>query len=52
MNREDHESRNKPRLALNNVTAGVCEREDANRTRIAGYLDEIQSVVANTVNLF
>jgi hypothetical protein len=30
----------------------VCEREDANRTRVAGYLDEIQGVVANTLNLF
>ena len=42
--------RDKPRLALNNNTAGVCEREDANRTREAGHLDEIQGVVANTVN--
>jgi len=33
---------------LNNITAGVCEREDANRTRVAGHLDEIQGVVANT----
>jgi hypothetical protein len=40
----------KPRLALNNITAGVREREDANRTRVAGHLDEIQGVVANTVN--
>jgi hypothetical protein len=39
-----------PRLALNNITAGVCEREDANRTRVAGHLDEIQGVVANTLN--
>ncbi len=44
--------RDKPRLALNNITAGVCEREDANRTRVAGHLDEIQGVVANTLNLF
>jgi hypothetical protein len=29
----------------------VCEREDANRTREAGHLDEIQGVVANTLNL-
>ncbi len=43
--------RDKPRLALNNNTAGVCEREDANRTRVAGHLDEIQGVVANTLNL-
>ena len=27
-------------------------REDANRTREAGHLDEIQGVVANTLNLF
>ena len=43
--------RDKPRLALNNNTAGVREREDANRTRVAGHLDEIQGVVANTMNL-
>jgi hypothetical protein len=36
---------------LNNNTAGVREREDANRTREAGNLDEIQSVVANTLDL-
>jgi hypothetical protein len=30
----------------------VCEREEANRTREAGHLDEIQGVVANTLNLF
>jgi len=42
----------KPRLALNNNTAGVREREDANRTRVAGRLDEIQGVVAIMVNLF
>jgi hypothetical protein len=34
-------------VALNNITAGVREREDANRTREAGHLDEIQAVVAN-----
>jgi hypothetical protein len=44
--------RDKPRLALNNITAGACEREDANRTREAGHLDEIQGVVVNTLNLF
>ena len=44
--------RDKPRLALNNITAGVREREDANRTREAGCLDEIQGVVANTLGLF
>jgi hypothetical protein len=37
---------------LNNITAGVREREDANRTRVAGHLDEIQGIVANTLNLF
>jgi hypothetical protein len=42
----------KPRLALNNITAGVREREDANRTRVAGHLDEIQGVVAITLNAF
>ena len=31
-------------LALNNITAGVREREAANRTREAGHLDEIQDV--------
>src|SRR5207248_7121785 len=44
--------RDKPRLALNNITAGVRERGDANRTREAGHLDEIQGVVANTLNLY
>jgi hypothetical protein len=34
---------------LNNITAGVREREDANRTREAGHLDEIQGLVANTL---
>jgi putative aminopeptidase FrvX len=43
--------RDKPRLALNNITAGVREREDANRTRVAGHLDEIQGVVASTLKL-
>jgi hypothetical protein len=43
-------ARDKPRLALNNITAGVREGEDANR-RVAGHLDEIQDVVANTLNL-
>jgi hypothetical protein len=42
--------RDKPRLALNNITAGVRERADANRARVAGHLDEIQGVVANTLN--
>ena len=44
--------RDKPQLALNNITAGVREREEANRTREAGHLDEIQGVVANTLKLF
>jgi hypothetical protein len=30
----------------------VREREDANRTREAGHLDEIQGVVANTMDSF
>jgi len=37
---------------LNNNTAGLCEREEANRSREAGHLDEIQGVVANTLKLF
>jgi hypothetical protein len=37
----------KPRRPLNNNTAGVCEREDVNRTREAGHLDEIQGVGLN-----
>jgi hypothetical protein len=36
---------------LNNITAGVREREDANRTREAGHLDEIHGVMANILNL-
>src|SRR6266581_845290 len=44
--------RDKPQLALNNITAGVREREDANRTRVVGHLDEIQGVVANKLDLF
>ena len=31
--------------------AGVRERADANRTREAGHLDEIQGAVANTLKL-
>jgi hypothetical protein len=42
----------KPRLALNDFTAGVRERQDANRTRVAGHLDEIQGVAASTLRLF
>ena len=44
--------RDKPQLALNNITAGVREREEANRTREVGHLDEIQGVVVNRQNLF
>ena len=29
----------------------MCEREDANRTRVVGHLDEIQGVVASTLSL-
>jgi hypothetical protein len=32
---------------LNNITLGLREREDANRTREAGRLDEIQGIVVN-----
>jgi hypothetical protein len=42
----------KPRLSLKNNTAGVCEREDANRTREAGNRDEVEGVVANSLDLF
>ena len=42
----------KPRLSLQNNTAGVREREDANRTREAGNRDEGEGVAANTLNLF
>jgi hypothetical protein len=34
-----------------NITAGVREREEPNRTREAGHLDEIQGVVASTLKL-
>ena len=69
--------RDKPRLALNNITAGVREpsewsggpsdiegkttrvgaseygqRTSFNRTREAGHLDEIQGIMANTLDLF
>ena len=37
---------------MKNNTAGVREREDANRTREAGNGDEVEGVVANTLNLF
>ena len=39
-------------LRLDNITAGVREREGGNRTREAGHLDEIQGVVANTLGSF
>ena len=35
------------RLALNNITAGVREAKDANRTSVAGHLDEIQGCCGN-----
>ena len=35
---------------MKNNTAGVREREDANRTREAGNRDEVEGVVANTLN--
>jgi len=35
-----------------NITAGVRELEEANRTREAGHLDEIHGVVASTLKLF
>jgi hypothetical protein len=41
----------KPRLSLDNNTAGVCEREDVNRTREAGNRDEVERVVASTLRL-
>jgi hypothetical protein len=37
---------------LNNIMAGVREHKKANRTREAGHLDEIQGVMANTLNAF
>src|SRR2546430_14772089 len=39
----------KPRLSLDNNTAGVCEREDVNRTREAGNRDEVEGVVASSL---
>jgi hypothetical protein len=41
--------KDKPRPALNNITARVRKRQDANRTREVGHLDEIQGVAANTL---
>jgi hypothetical protein len=37
---------------LINITAGVREREDANRTREAGHLDEIQDVGGPCAEMF
>jgi hypothetical protein len=37
--------RDKRQLPSNNNTAGVRERKAANRTRVAGRLDEIQGIV-------
>jgi hypothetical protein len=37
---------------LNNSTAGVREGEDTNRTREAGNRDEVEGVVANTLDVF
>ena len=37
---------------MKNNTAGVREREDANRTREAGNRDEVEGVVASTLRLF
>jgi len=37
---------------LKNNTAGVCEREDGNRTRVAGNRDEVEGVVAITLSLY
>jgi hypothetical protein len=37
---------------LHNNTAGVREREDVNRTRLAGSRDEVEGVVARTLSLY
>ncbi len=50
--REAQGDGDKPPLALNNFTAGMREREDENRTREAGHLDEIPGVEANKLDLF
>ena len=42
----------KPRQSLNNNTVGVHKREDENRTREAGNRDEVEGVVANTLDLY
>jgi len=41
----------KPRLSLNNNTAGVREREDTNCTRVAGSRDGVEGVVPNMLRL-
>ena len=46
------EENTKPRQSLNNITTGVREREDTNRTREAGNRDEVEGVIANTLKLF
>jgi hypothetical protein len=40
----------KPRQSLKNNTAGVREREDENRTRVAGSRDGVEGAVANMLN--
>jgi hypothetical protein len=40
----------KPGLALNNNTARVRGRQDMNRARVAGHRDDVEGVVANTLN--
>ena len=42
----------KPRLSLNNNTAGVREGEEPNRTRVAGYRDEVEGVMAISLKLY
>jgi hypothetical protein len=41
----------KRRLSLNNNTAGVREREDTNRTRVAGNRDEVEGGATDTLDL-
>jgi hypothetical protein len=41
----------KPRQSLKNNTAGVREREDENRTRVAGSRDGVEGVVASALKL-
>jgi hypothetical protein len=43
--------RDKPGLSLENNTAEMREREDANRTRAAGRRDELEGVAAGTLTL-